>query len=64
MRWISTTCILLPDRAVIRALYDGGVRFTDREGLMWAAMDKDGLLGTALVSLLNRRVASLNGCVF
>ncbi len=31
---------------------------------MWSAMDKDGILGTALVSLVNRRVASLNGCVF
>jgi hypothetical protein len=31
---------------------------------MWMAVDKQGLLGTALVSLINRRVASLNGCVF
>jgi hypothetical protein len=31
---------------------------------MWGAMDKDGILGTALVALVNRRVASLNGCVF
>ena len=31
---------------------------------MWSAMDKDELLGTPLVSLINRRVASLNGCVF
>jgi hypothetical protein len=31
---------------------------------MWSAMDKDGVLGTPLVSLVNRRVASLNGCVF
>jgi hypothetical protein len=31
---------------------------------MWSAMDKDGILGTPLVSLVNRRVASLNGCVF
>jgi len=31
---------------------------------MWSALDEDGLLGTPLVSLVNRRVASLNGCVF
>ena len=31
---------------------------------MWTALDKDGLLGVALVALINRRVASLNGCVF
>ena len=31
---------------------------------MWGALDKDGILGEALVSLINRRVASLNGCVF
>lgn len=31
---------------------------------MWTALDKDGILGVTLVSLVNRRVASLNGCVF
>jgi alkylhydroperoxidase family enzyme len=31
---------------------------------MWTALDKDGELGGALVSLINRRVAQLNGCVF
>ncbi len=31
---------------------------------MWSALDKDGILGTTLVALVNRRVASLNGCVF
>ena len=31
---------------------------------MWGAVDKDGLIGAGLVSLINRRVASLNGCVF
>ena len=31
---------------------------------MWTSLDKDGLLGPGLVSLVNRRVASLNGCVF
>ena len=31
---------------------------------MWTGLDKDGLLGEALVSLINRRVAALNGCVF
>ena len=31
---------------------------------MWGALDKDGILGDALVSMVNRRVASLNGCVF
>jgi hypothetical protein len=31
---------------------------------MWTAIDTDGVLGTALLSLVNRRVASLNGCVF
>ena len=31
---------------------------------MWTAIDRDGLIGPALISLINRRVASLNGCVF
>jgi len=31
---------------------------------MWTAVDSAGLLGPALLSLINRRVASLNGCVF
>ncbi|MEM8768793.1 MAG: hypothetical protein AAGE43_15200 [Pseudomonadota bacterium] len=31
---------------------------------MWTGLDKDGILGDALVSLINRRVATLNGCVF
>ena len=31
---------------------------------MWTALDKDGVLGTALVCLVNRRVARLNGCEF
>ena len=31
---------------------------------MWTAIDSDGLIGAALLSLINRRVASLNGCVF
>ena len=31
---------------------------------MWTGLDKDGILGPALVALVNRRVASLNGCVF
>jgi hypothetical protein len=31
---------------------------------MWSALDKDGLLGTTLVCLVNRRVAALNGCTF
>ena len=31
---------------------------------MWASLDKEGILGDALVALINRRVASLNGCVF
>jgi alkylhydroperoxidase family enzyme len=31
---------------------------------MWTSLDKDGRLGAELVSLINRRVASLNGCVF
>ena len=31
---------------------------------MWAGVDSEGLLGGALLSLINRRVASLNGCVF
>ena len=31
---------------------------------MWTALDKDNLLGEALVALVNRRVAMLNGCVF
>jgi alkylhydroperoxidase family enzyme len=31
---------------------------------MWTALDSDGSLGDALVSLVNRRVAQLNGCEF
>ena len=31
---------------------------------MWGALDRDGILGAELVSLVNRRVAQLNGCVF
>ena len=31
---------------------------------MWTSLDKDGRLGDALVGLVNRRVASLNGCDF
>jgi hypothetical protein len=31
---------------------------------MWAAVDKDGLVGAELIALVNRRVAHLNGCVF
>lgn len=31
---------------------------------MWTSLDKDGILGPALVALVNRRVASLNGCLF
>ena len=31
---------------------------------MWTALDKDEILGTPLVSLVNRRVAALNGCEF
>ena len=31
---------------------------------MWTALDADGALGAALVSLVNRRVAALNGCTF
>ena len=31
---------------------------------MWAGVDSEGLLGAGLLPLINRRVASLNGCVF
>jgi len=31
---------------------------------MWAGLDGSGLLEASLVALLNRRVASLNNCVF
>ena len=31
---------------------------------MWAALNRDQILDPALVSLVNRRVAALNGCVF
>ena len=31
---------------------------------MWAAIDREGHIGEALIALINRRVASLNGCVF
>lgn len=31
---------------------------------MWGGLDASGLLDPRLVALVNRRVASLNGCVF
>lgn len=31
---------------------------------MWAGLDQSGLLDPALVALVNRRVAAINGCVF
>jgi len=31
---------------------------------MWTSLDRDALIGPELVSLVNRRVAALNGCVF
>ena len=31
---------------------------------MWSGLNKDQLLDEALVALVNRRVAALNGCVF
>ncbi len=31
---------------------------------MWSGLDASGLLDPALVALVNRRVASLNGCEF
>lgn len=31
---------------------------------MWAGIEASGLIGAALQSLINRRVASLNGCEF
>ena len=31
---------------------------------MWAGLAKSGLLDVKLTTLVNRRVASLNGCVF
>ena len=31
---------------------------------MWTGLDDGGILGQALVALVNRRVAQLNGCVF
>ena len=31
---------------------------------MWAGLDQSGLLDPALVALVNRRVAALNGCEF
>jgi hypothetical protein len=31
---------------------------------MWGGLYASGLLEPALVALINRRVASLNGCVF
>jgi alkylhydroperoxidase family enzyme len=31
---------------------------------MWAALAQSGLVDHRLVALVNRRVASLNGCVF
>ena len=31
---------------------------------MWAGLDASGLIDGALIAILNRRVAALNGCVF
>jgi len=31
---------------------------------MWGAVNKDAILDPALVHLINRRVATLNGCAF
>lgn len=31
---------------------------------MWTGLDASGLLDTRLVALINRRVASINGCAF
>ncbi len=31
---------------------------------MWAGLDESGLIDPQLASLVNRRVAALNGCVF
>jgi hypothetical protein len=31
---------------------------------MWTGVDADGLIGPDLLALVNRRVATLNGCVF
>ena len=31
---------------------------------MWNGLNRDGLLDESLIALVNRRVASLNGCVF
>lgn len=31
---------------------------------MWSALDQDGVIDTALASIVNRRVAALIGCVF
>ena len=31
---------------------------------MWSGLDASGLVDSELVALLNRRVATLNGCVF
>ena len=31
---------------------------------MWGAVNKDGLLDEGLLALINRRVASHNGCLF
>jgi len=31
---------------------------------MWGALNHDGVLDEGLVALVNRRVASINGCVF
>jgi alkylhydroperoxidase family enzyme len=31
---------------------------------MWSGLDQSGLLDPALVTLVNRRVATINGCVF
>jgi len=52
-----TTARQLASRAR-RRVQGGGVR------AMWSGLDSSGLLDGKLVSLINRRVAAINGCEF
>jgi hypothetical protein len=65
-----TAAVLNAQRKAWGAPLNNHLIYAHRPGLfkavrgMWTTIDSDGLIGTALLSLINRRVASLNGCVF
>ncbi|MFV2089136.1 MAG: hypothetical protein ACC642_00620 [Pseudomonadales bacterium] len=65
-----TAAVLKSQRKTWGAPLNNHLIYARRPGLfkavrgMWTAIDSDGHIGPALLSLINRRVASHNGCVF